>query len=84
MKILYYAAPLCARKGQPHFLNEIRAIFGGFLPFWTGSKVRRKPNALLNTPYRNIFTNDTTAAIALNTAASIAILATDNEVFITS
>lgn len=50
MKILYYTAPLCARKGQPQFLNRNQLFFGGYRLFWTDLKAPTKAVVLLDAP----------------------------------
>ena len=50
MKILYYTAPLCARKGQPHFLNRNQLLFGGYCLFWSREKLFSKSVVLLDAP----------------------------------
>lgn len=50
MKILYYTAPLCARKGQPHFLNRNRAFFGGYRLFWSREKTVQQISCFIGRP----------------------------------
>lgn len=45
-----HAAPLCARKGQPQFLNRNQPIFGGFPLFWSRGNLFSKSDVLLDAP----------------------------------